>query len=120
MAGTARLFLSLHLWEICALIAASRGVVGSSLHGRIVALAYGLPRVSLLPPQQGGRPDKRIAFAETWEPDAVPRGVTLDRIEAAVLQALAVPADLMRDNAASLRMCYLQSQAHWASLLSPE
>ena len=91
--GTAQLFPSLHLWDICALIAASRGVVGSSLHGRIVALAYGLPRVSLMPPQQGGRPDKRTAFAETWEPDAVPRGVALDRIEAAVLQALAVPAE---------------------------
>lgn len=119
-AGTAQLFPSLHLWDICALIAASRGTVGSSLHGRIVALAYGLPRVSLVLPQQGGRPDKRIAFAETWEPDAEPRGVALDRIEAAVLQALAVPVDLLRENAASLRVRYLQSQAHWASLLPSE
>lgn len=118
--GTAQLFPSLHLWDICALIAASRGTVGSSLHGRIVALAYGLPRVSLVPPQQGGRPDKRTAFAETWEPDTVPRGVALDRIEAAVLQALAVPADLLRENAASLRVRYLQSQAQWAGLLPPE
>ncbi len=118
--GTAQLFPSLHLWDICALIAASRGTVGSSLHGRIVALAYGLPRVSLVPPQQGGRPDKRTAFAETWEPDVMPRGVALDRIEAAVLQALAVPADLLRENAASLRVRYLQSQAQWARLLPPE
>jgi len=36
--GTVQLFPSLHLWDICALIAASRGTVGSSLHGRIVAL----------------------------------------------------------------------------------
>jgi len=54
--------------DICALIAASSGVVGSSLHGRIVALAYGLPRVSLMPAATGGRHDKRMAFAETWEP----------------------------------------------------
>ncbi len=114
--GTAWLFPSLHLWDICALIAASRGVVGSSLHGRIVALAYGLPRVSLMPPQDR-RPDKRTAFAETWEPDAVPRSVTLDRIEPAVLQALAVPADVLRENAASLRARYLHSQAQWAGLL---
>jgi hypothetical protein len=117
--GTARLFPSLHLWDICALIAASRGVVSSSLHGRIVALAYGLPRVSLMTPQQGGRPDKRTAFAETWEPEAVPRSVTLDQIEPALLQALAVPADLLRENAASLRACYLQSQAQWSGLLTP-
>ena len=115
--GTAKLFPSLHLWDICALIAASRGTVGSSLHGRIVALAYGLPRVSLMPPQQGRRPDKRAAFAETWEPDAVPRSVGVNQLESALMQALVVPADVLRENAASLRARYLQSQAQWAGLL---
>ena len=115
--GTARIFRSLHLWDICALIAASRGVVGSSLHGRIVALAYGLPRVSLIPPQQGTRPDKRAAFAETWEPEAVPRSVAVSQIEPAVMQALAVPDGVLHENAASLRAHYLQSQAQWAGML---
>ncbi len=117
--GTAQLFPSLHLWDICALIAASRGVLASSLHGRIVALAYGLPRVSLAPPQQDARPDKRAAFAETWEPDAVPRSVAVDRIAPALMQALALPADLLRENAAHLHARYLQSQAQWAGLLPP-
>jgi hypothetical protein len=117
--GTARLFHSLHLWDICALIAASRGVVGSSLHGRIVALAYGLPRVSLIPPQQGERPDKLTAFAETWEPEAVPRSVAISRIGPAAMQALALPAGLLRENAAELRERYLQSQAQWAGLVAP-
>lgn len=117
--GTAQLFPSAHLWDICALIAASRGVLASSLHGRIVALAYGLPRVSLAPPQQGARPDKRAAFAETWEPDAVPRSVAVDHIAPALMQALALPASLLRENAAHLRAHYLQSQAQWAGLLPP-
>jgi hypothetical protein len=117
--GSAHLFPSLHLWDICALITASRGVVGSSLHGRIVALAYGLPRVSLMPPQQGGRPDKRSAFAETWEPEAVPRSVAASQIERAVMQALAVPASVLQENAANLRAQYRQSQAQWAGLLTP-
>jgi hypothetical protein len=117
--GTARLFRSLHLWDICSLIAASRGAVCSSLHGRIAALACGLPRVSLMPPQQGRRPDKRAAFAETWEPEAVPRSVAVGQIEPAVMRALAVPARVLRENAASLRAHYLQSQAQWAGLLSP-
>ncbi|MFH1818379.1 MAG: polysaccharide pyruvyl transferase family protein [Pseudomonadota bacterium] len=116
--GTTRLFESLNLWDICALIAASRGAIGSSLHGRIVALAYGLPRVSLIPPQQGDRPLKATAFAETWEPDSVPRGVTVDEIERAVMQALAAPADVLRDNAANLRARYLQSQAQWTGRLT--
>ena len=116
--GTTRLFESLNLWDICALIAASRGAIGSSLHGRIVALAYGLPRVSLIPPQQGDRPLKAAAFAETWEPDSVPRGVTVDEIERAVMQALAAPTDVLQDNAANLRARYLQSQAQWTGRLA--
>jgi hypothetical protein len=117
--GMVRLFRSLHLWDICALIAASRGVLGSSLHGRIVALAYGLPRVSLVPPQQGRRPGKVAAFAETWEPDALPRSVAVDQVEPALMQALAVPASVLQGNAAHLREQYLQSQAQWAGLLTP-
>ncbi|HEX7971551.1 MAG TPA: polysaccharide pyruvyl transferase family protein [Thiobacillus sp.] len=117
--GTARLFSSLHLWDICALIAASRGVVASSLHGRIVALAYGLPRVSLIPPQAGGRPGKTTAFAETWEPDAVPRSVAAaSQIESALKQALAVPASELQANAAQVRAHYLESQAQWAGMLA--
>jgi hypothetical protein len=117
--GTARVFTSLNLWDICALIAASCGTVGSSLHGRIVALAHGLPRVSLIPPQQGARAVKTAAFAEAWEPDALPRSVTVDGIERAVLRALAVPEKLLHDNAAHLCEGYRQSQAQWAGLLKP-
>jgi hypothetical protein len=117
--GSAHLFSSLHLWDICALIAASRGVACSSLHGRIVALACALPRVSLTPPQQGKRPDKRAAFAETWEPHAVPRCVAVNQLESAVLQALDLPVALLLENAADLNTQYLRSQAQWTRLLPP-
>lgn len=116
--GVARRFGSLHLWDICALIAASRGFAGSSLHGRIVALAFGLPRVSLLPPQQGARPDKRRAFAETWEPPSIPRSVAVDGIESALMRALSLPARLLETNAAELRARYLHSQAQWVDRLT--
>ena len=117
--GMARIFQSLNVWDICALIAASRGSVGSSLHGRIVALSHGLPRISLIPPQQGARPVKTAAFAETWEPDTLPRSVMVDGVERAVMRALAAPADVLRENAAHLRACYLNSQAQWCGLLAP-
>ena len=117
--GLVRVFRSLNVWDICALIADSRGSVGSSLHGRIVALSHGLPRISLIPPQQGARPVKTAAFAETWEPDTLPRSVTVDGVERAVMRALAVPADVLRENAAHLRACYLNSQAQWCGLLAP-
>lgn len=112
--GTARIFDSLHLWELCALIAASRGAIGSSLHGRLVALAYGLPRVSLMSPQQGPGPDKLTAFAETWEPQALPRSVAVGEIEAAALRALALPASLLQAQTARMRDACLDSLAQWA------
>ena len=118
--GTARRFASLQLWDICALIAASRGVVSSSLHGRLVALAYGLPRVSLALPQQGARTGKVAAFAETWEPDAMPRSVEVGQVEPALMQALAVPADILQDTAAQLCKRYRASLAEWVDLLPPE
>ncbi len=118
--GTARRFESLQLWDICALIAASRGVVASSLHGRLVALAYGLPRVSLALPQQGTRPGKVAAFAETWEPDAGPRSAEVGQVEPALMQALAVPADILQDTAAQLCKRYRASLAEWVDLLPPE
>jgi hypothetical protein len=117
--ATAMEFPSLHLWDICALIAASRGAVTSSLHGRIVALAHGLPRVSLVPPQQGRRPDKRAAFAETWEPEAVPRSAPISQIAPAVARMLALPASVLQENAAELVARYRQSQAQWIHMLAP-
>ncbi|MEW6415766.1 MAG: polysaccharide pyruvyl transferase family protein [Pseudomonadota bacterium] len=116
-AGGACLFPSLHLWDLCALVAASRGVVASSLHARLAALAHALPRVSLAPPQQGERPDKVAAFAATWEPDSQPRGVEPGRIGPAVRLALGTPADVLADNAADLRRRYRDSLAQWAGWL---
>ena len=86
--GAAHLFASLHLWDICALIAASRGYCGSSLHGRIVAAAYALPRVSLIHPGLAERPTKQAAYAETWEPAGMNTVVSPDGIDAALQAAL--------------------------------
>ena len=116
-AGTAHIFESLHLWDICALIAGSRGFCGSSLHGRIVALAYGLPRVSLIAPQQGARPSKTAAFAETWEPDSVPRGVAATELERALGRALALPASALLKTAAAMCGLFRASQTQWNTML---
>ncbi|MEW5770128.1 MAG: polysaccharide pyruvyl transferase family protein [Pseudomonadota bacterium] len=60
-------FESLHLWDICALLAHSRLYCGSSLHGRIVARAFGVPGVSLLR-QPLARMGKVRAYAQSWWP----------------------------------------------------
>jgi hypothetical protein len=97
----ARLFESIALWDLCALVAASRGYCGSSLHGRIVAAAYALPRVNVLP-ADARQPSKQSACADCWEPEAMPGAVTAEKLAAATLAALALPARPLRAHAAAL------------------
>ncbi|HZW23470.1 polysaccharide pyruvyl transferase family protein [Noviherbaspirillum sp.] len=98
-----RVFMSLDLWDICALIAASRAYAGSSLHGRIVAMAFALPRVNLVHDAQRG---KQAAFAATWEDAQVPAAVQADSIAQAALQALGVDPGVLETKARQLAGCY--------------
>jgi hypothetical protein len=91
--GRARVFESVDLWELCALIAHGRALCGSSLHGRIVALAFGLPRVGLRRP--GAAPGKQAAFAASWD-DEMPVDVDPGGIGAAIGRALAGDAGRLR------------------------
>jgi Polysaccharide pyruvyl transferase len=59
----------------------ARVVVGTSLHVRIVAAAYGVPRVSLSKP-------KPTRYARLWDPD-MPFDVALDELDDAVGSAVA-------------------------------
>ena len=59
-----RLFQSLDVWDICALIAGAQSYCGSSLHGWILARAFA---VDTLPfPLPLGTP-KLAAYVDTWE-----------------------------------------------------
>jgi hypothetical protein len=58
----ARVFESLDIWDLCALIAASAGFAGSSLHGRIVAEAFGVPPIEGIVPVG----EKVVAYRQTW------------------------------------------------------
>ena len=82
-----RVFEPAGLWDICALIASSRGYCGSSLHGRILAMAFALPRVGL-EIRVAGRPGKQATFADTWEPAPLGRVAGMDAAGDAMLAAL--------------------------------
>jgi hypothetical protein len=97
-------FEALDIWDICALIAGSRGFCGSSLHGRIVALAYGMPRLSLV--QAGADESKLQAFVRTWDA-AHPAGTAPPlRIAAALLPALHAGVDEGRHESIRLAKLY--------------
>lgn len=61
-------FEGLDIWDICALIAAARVVLASSLHVRIVAESFGRPAVSLLGDERiaTGQAEKVSAYVSTW------------------------------------------------------
>jgi hypothetical protein len=91
----AQVFGSLDLWDCCALIAGSRAFCGSSLHGRIVATAFGLPRLNLRAPGTGVRPTKQEAFATTWEVPGVPGTMPVGELAVGLHRALAVAPQVL-------------------------
>lgn len=107
---------SLNIWDLCGVIAASRGFLGSSLHGRIVALAHGLPRITLA--AAPAAPGKHLAFVETWEIGAMPGVVGLQDAADAMLAALAVPHRPSLDQVRHLADVCREGCASWLSLLA--
>ncbi len=98
-----RLFNSLDAWDICALISASRGYLGSSLHGRIVAMAFGLPRLNLVHDVQHS---KQASYASTWEDSGIPVAVQVPGIAQGMQEALATDAPRRMRKAAELAARY--------------
>lgn len=83
------------VWERTDEIAGARLWIGSSLHGRIVASAYGVPRVSFAKPKVDG-------YAQDWDAD-FPFGIGPAGLAAAVSTALSMdasPDDSLADAAA--------------------
>lgn len=96
---------SLDLWDICALIAHSRVYAGSSLHGRIVAMAFALPRVNLLHPAQA-QTSKQSAFAAAWEEPGMPVTISVHEMAQAIDDALATDAQQRQRTAEELAVLY--------------
>lgn len=96
---------ALQLWEICAVIASSKLYIGSSLHGRILAMTFALPRLNIRHATHSPH-GKQGSYAHTWEMAGMPGVVALDRIHTAALQALTVASYRMRQLAADLASAY--------------
>jgi hypothetical protein len=70
LAVPCRIHESLHIWDICGLIAHARTCVATSLHVRLVADAFGVPAISL--EQVPGSARKLRAYLDTWQPAVRP------------------------------------------------
>jgi len=101
-----KVFASLDLWDICALIAHSRIFCGSSLHGRIVAMAFARPRVTIVHAQEAMQPSRQAAFAATWEPAQIAATANVHEIAEAIDAALSADTALLRHTADDLARRY--------------
>ncbi|HXZ06525.1 MAG TPA: polysaccharide pyruvyl transferase family protein [Paraburkholderia sp.] len=104
-----RVFTSLYLWDICALIARSRVYCGSSLHGRIVAMAFARPRINIAHANDAPQSSKQAAFAATWEPQGITAQTEVDGVSDAVGAALQADAALLRHTAVDLAQRYREA-----------
>lgn len=103
------IFQSINMWDICALLARCHAYCGSSLHGRIVALAFGRPRMNLRHP---GQPPalltKQEAFVQTWEDSRLPGVIDIEQMEEAVGTVLRADSSIFYDKAKDLTSLYRQ------------
>ncbi len=120
MRSRSHVFGSAHIQDICELIAGSRGFAGTSLHARIVATAFGLPRVSFLPPQisGSGKPSKQEAYVATWELPDQPGVVMLDDLAEAIAQALGGDPQRLAGHGARLAELSRKGSAQWIASLN--
>jgi hypothetical protein len=111
-----QLFESLNIWDICALIAESRVYCGSSLHGRILAMSFALPRLNMLHPAQTGT-TKQAAYARTWDLEIMPKAVQAQGIAQGIEDALGANTAAMKQTAVRLSALYRQQFGEWSGLL---
>lgn len=69
-------------------------------------MAYGVPRLNLVPEDCATRPCKQIEFAATWEAEDVSYGVTLPRAADGMLNALGLDRLALADTTARLAATY--------------
>lgn len=101
---------TLNVWDLCALIAHSRGWCGSSLHGRIIASAFALPRLTLRSPAARG-PGKHDAYCAAWETLPGPACVPVQNVAEALQQTLRSDAPARQQLAQQLAARYRQGFA---------
>lgn len=113
----ATLFESLHLWDICALLANAAAYCGESLHGRLVAEAFGVPAVSLVDDDAFGPPGKTVAYARTWAPPGMARLARFGDLAGVVSMALRVPRTEAMRSMQKRQALFLKGSEAWRGRL---
>ena len=94
------------VYDIMALLSHAKVVVGTSLHGLITGMSYGVPYVAL------AGIDKLEIFLRTWSIDALKRPVKFDDLVEAVDNAMSVDVDSLARQSSELAALTEQGMAN--------
>jgi len=105
-AHRARVFESLDAWDTCALLARARAYAGSSLHGAVVATAFGVAAAALTHAGDPAQSGKVAACLGTWHAAEGTRAWPVDELAGAVESALGADAHRIAEAAAERAAAY--------------
>ncbi|CAL95207.1 polysaccharide pyruvyl transferase family protein [Azoarcus olearius] len=111
-----RVFASLHVLDLCALLAGAAGYCGSSLHGRIVASAFGRPALTLRSSAAVEQGAKTHAYLETWPSTAGPAESGVAGLADALNTCLGADTTILAKEAEALAARY---RREWSQLAAP-
>jgi len=103
-------YLDGNVFDLMNIIRNASCYCGSSLHGLITSMSYGVPRVALLPKLR-----KQINYMDTWDLPHMPRGVVPEGLLASVNIAMATPSNDLKALACKLTNDYMDSFRNMSS-----
>ena len=97
-------YLEGNIFDLMNIIRNSSCYCGTSLHGLITSMSFGVPRVALLPTLR-----KQINYMKTWDLPHMPKGVIPEELTAAVEVAMSTSDDDLKALGVKLTDAYMES-----------
>lgn len=97
-------YLEGNIFDLMIIIRNSSCYCGSSLHGLITSMSFGVPRVALLPTLR-----KQINYMKTWDLPHMPSGVLPENLSASVGIAMATPTKDLKQLGQHLTDTYMEN-----------
>lgn len=103
-------YLEGNIFDLMSIIRNSSCYCGSSLHGLITSMSFGVPRVALLPSLR-----KQINYMKTWDLPHMPSGILPEDLPASVGIAMATPTKDLKQLGQHLTDTYMESFRNMSS-----
>jgi len=97
-------YLEGNIFDLMIIIRNSSCYCGSSLHGLITSMSFGVPRVALLPTLR-----KQINYMKTWDLPHMPSGVLPENLSVSVGIAMATPTKDLKQLGQHLTDTYMEN-----------